>query len=279
MGIPKRTFSMLLLLSVATTGLAETPQTTAGVSAADPAQLVQMAQRHEHGEGVTRDIDTAIRLYCRAAQAGSADAQYRLGWIYANGRDLQGNEAAAAAWFQKAAAHGDAYAARMLRRLPAAAPQAHCILASGRFYREPLRSHPNPTPQLILRWVQRLAPEYGLDVPLVLAVIRAESNFNPRALSSKNARGLMQLIPATARRFGVRDIWDPLQNIRGGMAYLRWLLDNFAGNEGLALAGYNAGENAVERYRGIPPYAQTRNYVRKVSLWRRTRPERIASRG
>ncbi len=188
---------------------------------------------------------------------------------------MKQDEATAAAWFEKAARQGDAYAKRMLKRLPVPAGQARCILSSGERYLEPLRTHPNPSPELILRWVKRLAPEFGLDTALVLAVIRAESNFNPKALSNKNARGLMQLIPATAKRFGVRDIWDPLQNIRGGMAYLRWLLDTFAGNEKLALAGYNASENAVVRYRGIPPYAETRNYVRKISRWRRTSPSRI----
>jgi soluble lytic murein transglycosylase-like protein len=103
-----------------------------------------------------------------------------------------------------------------------------------------------------------------LDPELVLALIEAESNFNPRALSPKNAQGLMQLIPATAERFGVRDAWDPEQNLRGGMAYLRWLLARFKGNVQLALAGYNAGEGAVERHGGIPPYAETRAYVSHI---------------
>ena len=81
----------------------------------------------------------------------------------------------------------------------------------------------------------------------------------------------MQLIPATAKRFGVADVWDPLDNIKGGMAYLRWLLDHFEGDESLALAGYNAGEGAVRRYNGIPPYAETRAYVKKVIRWRQAR--------
>ena len=79
----------------------------------------------------------------------------------------------------------------------------------------------------------------------------------------------MQLIPDTATRFSVSDVWDPLENIRGGMAYLRWLLDHFQGDESLALAGYNAGENAVHRYKGIPPFPETRSYVKRVSLWRK----------
>jgi soluble lytic murein transglycosylase-like protein len=123
---------------------------------------------------------------------------------------------------------------------------------------------PAHAPPQIVRFVQMVAPEYQLDPHVVLAVIHQESNFDPLAQSPKNAMGLMQLIPDTARRFNVRNITDPAQNIRGGMAYLRWLLAYFEGDLMLALAAYNAGERAVERYRGVPPYAETRLYVRKI---------------
>jgi Transglycosylase SLT domain len=112
--------------------------------------------------------------------------------------------------------------------------------------------------------VHKLAPQYALDPKVVLAVIEAESNFNPKALSPKQAQGLMQLIPQTAQRFGVADPWDPEQNLQGGMAYLRWLLDHFGGDLKLALAGYNAGEQAVERHGGIPPYTETQRYVKRI---------------
>lgn len=112
--------------------------------------------------------------------------------------------------------------------------------------------------------VNKLAPEYDLDPRLVLAVIAVESNFRARAVSPKNAQGLMQLIPDTAKRFGVRDPFNPSDNIRGGMLYLRWLLKTFNGNVSLALAGYNAGEKAVEKHKGVPPYNETRMYVQKV---------------
>jgi soluble lytic murein transglycosylase-like protein len=95
-------------------------------------------------------------------------------------------------------------------------------------------------------------------------MILTESNFNPRARSSKNALGLMQLIPSTAARFGVRDRADPIQNLHGGMAYMRWLLSFFGGDLRLSLAGYNAGERAVEKYLGVPPYRETQNYIQKV---------------
>ena len=106
---------------------------------------------------------------------------------------------------------------------------------------------------------------YGIDPFLIKAIIKTESNFNPFALSKKGACGLMQLIPATAKRFGVSDIYDPRANIYGGTKYLNFLMDFFNGDLKLVLAGYNAGENAVVKYNNqIPPYKETKNYVKKV---------------
>jgi soluble lytic murein transglycosylase-like protein len=113
--------------------------------------------------------------------------------------------------------------------------------------------------------IEANAARYGLSSALLHAVIRTESAYKSDALSHAGACGLMQLMPATASRFGVRDIWDPAENIRGGSAYLRFLLDLFEGDLRLALAGYNAGENAVKKYDyQIPPYRETQDYVRKV---------------
>ncbi|HEX7154484.1 MAG TPA: lytic transglycosylase domain-containing protein [Thermoanaerobaculia bacterium] len=107
----------------------------------------------------------------------------------------------------------------------------------------------------------RLAPE------LVAAVARVESDFDPSTLSHKGARGIMQVMPETGKRFGIRhpdELFDPAQNIAAGTAYLAWLMSRYDGNLDLVLAAYNAGEGAVDRYRGIPPYRETQNYVRKV---------------
>ena len=108
------------------------------------------------------------------------------------------------------------------------------------------------------------ARAHGVSEVLLLAVIAVESAGRAKAASPKGAQGLMQLIPATARRFGVADSFDPAQNILGGAAYLDWLLRNFGEDAILALAGYNAGEGAVQRHQGVPPYSETRDYVVKV---------------
>jgi len=110
------------------------------------------------------------------------------------------------------------------------------------------------------------AREYGVDEAIVRAIIHAESAYNPLALSRAGAQGLMQLMPATARRFGVTDSYDASQNIRGGVQYLAWLLKRFNGNLTLAAAGYNAGEGAVDKHGGVPPYSETQRYVQRVGL-------------
>jgi soluble lytic murein transglycosylase len=112
--------------------------------------------------------------------------------------------------------------------------------------------------------IRDAAERYGVPMKLVSAVIRAESGFNPRAVSPKGAQGLMQLMPTTAATLGVRNSFDPRQNIDGGVRHLRGLIDRFPNNLPLAIAAYNAGEKAVQQYRGIPPYPETQDYVTKV---------------
>lgn len=123
--------------------------------------------------------------------------------------------------------------------------------------------------------IEAFGAEHGLDAALIKAVIQVESNFNHRAISRKGAQGLMQLMPSTIWRLSVGDAYDPHENIGAGVRYLRQLLDQFQGDLRLALAAYNAGENAVLRYRGVPPYPETRDYVTRVlRLYRQMRGER-----
>jgi soluble lytic murein transglycosylase-like protein len=112
--------------------------------------------------------------------------------------------------------------------------------------------------------IERYAVRHGVDPVLVRAVIQVESNFDPRCVSHKGARGLMQLMPETARRYGVRNIFDPEENIRAGIRHLADLLEMFPNDLGRALAAYNAGQNAVLRYMGIPPYDETMTYVKRA---------------
>ena len=114
--------------------------------------------------------------------------------------------------------------------------------------------------------IRSAARKYGVDEAVVRAIIHAESAFNPNALSRVGAQGLMQLMPATARRFGVGNPFDAAQNIEGGVQYLAWLLKRFNGNLTLAAAGYNAGEGAVDKYKGVPPYSETQRYVQRVGI-------------
>jgi hypothetical protein len=114
------------------------------------------------------------------------------------------------------------------------------------------------------QFIRAAAQKHGLDEKLVTRVIAAESNFNPKAVSRKQALGLMQLLPKTAAQYSVADVFDPAQNIEGGTHYLQDLLEKYRGNLKLALAAYNAGPEMVERYGGIPPFAETQSYVKRI---------------
>jgi hypothetical protein len=124
-----------------------------------------------------------------------------------------------------------------------------------------------PKPSRGSRWgseINEISERYGVDPQLVHAVIEAESAFNPWAVSRKGAQGLMQLMPRTASALGVRDSFNPRDNIEGGVRHLRYLMDRYPGNVSLVLAAYNAGEGAVEQHGGIPPYPETQQYVQKI---------------
>lgn len=117
--------------------------------------------------------------------------------------------------------------------------------------------------------IEKTARVYGMDPALVKAVVHAESGFNPHATSIKGASGLMQLMPDTAAYYGIKDVFDPRQNVRGGVLHLRRLLKKYKNDQTLALAAYNAGEDAVQRHRGVPPYEETQGYVLKVAKFKK----------
>lgn len=223
-------------------------------------QLTQKGLRYLHGEGVTRDSNRAVIYLCAAAAKRSAEAAFELGWVYLQGRGVERDEPLAVSWFARADKLGLGAPPKLKARLSAIEPGTRaCIGRQG----HDLALTSARRAELAAA-IYEIAPQYDLDPAFVLEVVRAESNFNPRARSNKGALGLMQLIPATARRFGVEDPFEPIQNLHGGMAYLRWLLDHFDGDLALALAGYNAGEQAVKRHGGVPPYAETRAYVSRI---------------
>ncbi len=222
----------------------------------------------------------AASLYCEAARLGSIEAQYRLGMMYAFGRGVPESRAFGAALFSMAGMQGHEAAAQMLETIQLASAQLpDCVLAAVAPQRPPPAPDPqDASPQPIDRFVEALPSHkqwvvplattlsqwYALDPRLVLSIIAVESNFEPSARSPKDAMGLMQLIPDTAQRFNVRTAYNATQNLRGGMAYLRWLLSYYEGNVACVAAAYNAGEGRVDRYKGVPPYPETRAYVKKV---------------
>jgi soluble lytic murein transglycosylase-like protein len=258
---------MMVLCLRAFTALAFATLLVGPASAAEPGAMpteataqIALAQRYEHAEGLPRDFDKALALYCAAARQGSAVAALDIGWMFLNGRGVARNDATGAAWLRLAAERGEGHAAQLLQRLRVAA----AVTPTGCPAPERRLIAPVP-PAQIAKIVAETAPRLRVDPKLVLAVIAAESAFQSDAVSPKNAQGLMQLMPETAARFGVKDVFDPRENIKGGTRYLQWLIAHFEGDLTLALAGYNAGENAVTRYGGVPPYPETQAYVEKVS--------------
>jgi len=177
----------------------------------------------------------------------------------------------------------DRYRTEALNPWAALDPYTNLRLVAARLaphlaHRANAKRIPAPGNTALDKLIAELAPRYALDAKLVREVVAHESAYNPRARSPKGAQGLMQLMPATAARFGVENVWEPMDNLQGGMRYLAWLLTYYRGDLARVLAAYNAGEAAVDRYGGIPPYAETRVYVAQIltRYGRRTHPYRIA---
>ena len=224
----------------------------------------ELAIKYELAIDLEANLSRAFALYCRSARKGYNEAMFHVGWMYLTGLGTRRDIKMAAAWLQQAAEQGSADARRTLRivalNTSSAAPK--CNPYDGTAISAVIRTlGPSYDVEQVVR---SEAPSYGLDPQLVLAVAAVESGFDRYAVSPKNAQGIMQLIPETARRFGVSNPYDIRDNLRGGMKYLQYLLGYFNGNIKLALAGYNAGEGAVIRYGGVPPYAETINYIEKV---------------
>jgi hypothetical protein len=273
----RRFVDFALMLIVAAVSLPVAGQSTAA------ADLLARARGYEYGEGFPRDPAKAAALYCEAARGGDSEAWFALGWMYANARGVERDDAMAASLFARAAEMGHEYAQRMLRfvgdardRLPpclrpseepseadSGDQQADGPIFIGFADTEAFGYLP-ARKRKIAAEVARIAPRYGIEPALALAVIAVESNFEPEARSPKDARGLMQLVAGTASRFNVRKSYDVSENVRGGLSYLRWLLSYYRGDVALVAAAYNAGENAVDRYGGVPPYPETRAYVERV---------------
>lgn len=257
-------YAFIVISTFTKAALAEPTKTEKAVA------LRTEARSYEHGNGVVRDSAKAVQLYCEASRLGDVESQYNLGWMYANGRGIARDDATAAYFFAMAAEQGDSLSQRMLRQVGDPVSKApECLIEPDEHDEhekngQDIVANAMPEHRKVMDLVLKLAPEYGVYPRLAMAIIRAESNFNPGAVSPKNAQGLMQLIPETAERFNVRKPFDPEQNIRGGLSYLRWLLAYFKGDVSLVAAAYNAGEGAVNRYAGIPPYAETRGYVKRI---------------
>jgi len=272
------------LAAVATRFQAPPPSVSIDATAEQPSVdrtrgVVEDAIRNEEGDGVERDLVRAYALYCEAARLGSPEALMRMGWMYMNGRGRPHDEAVAQTLFRRAAGAPAGYDDRMpdclrppyriveyrepepkIESAPVGRPGVPVLQRPAEFF----AANPSAERSKLVRTAVKMAGDFELDPRLILALIRTESNFDPQAVSPKNAQGLMQLIPETAERFAVQNPFDPVQNLRGGMRYLRWLLSYFRGDVMLALAGYNAGEGAVDRYRGVPPFTETRAYVERI---------------
>jgi len=271
--------ALLLLVAIALPGgrvraesHIEAPRVTAAL---------QQGHAAEFGVGIRRNLLLAVALYCDAGTMGSPEGFFRVGRVLASAPRPLRNPALANAYLALAARLGRHDSLRLYdARVANAVIGDECGLygssADGtRFDLDGYLAGQSAAKQRIALLIRNAAREYQVDPRLALAIAIAESNLDTAAVSPRNAQGVMQLIPATQERFGVTRPFDPERfgvtrpfdpghNVRGGLAYLRWLDKRFAGDWRLIAAAYNSGEGAVERYSGVPPFAETQQYVRRV---------------
>lgn len=285
--------SAFIFMTSASVSSAESP----GIIDGGPrlSALMQKAATYEASAESDKEFWKAAAIYCEASRLGSTEAQYRLGMLYAFGKGVPENRTFAASLFSVASQQGHQKAFDMLetvnfksQELPA------CVTSEVLPEKQPPpvfvkpevlpKKQPPPvfdaaehTIQIdryleslpsskswIIALANKISDWYDIDPKFVLSIITVESAFETKARSPKSAMGLMQLIPTTAARFNVKNAFDASQNIKGGIRYLRWLLSYYRGNVVLTAAAYNAGEKAVDRYLGIPPYPETREYVNRL---------------
>jgi len=238
---------------------------------------VSLAAGTQNSLGLSSYEQAHVHYCALAGESRDPDAQFAMGWFYSMGKGVEVNHDIAARFFSLAAIQGHRDAREWLDKEPGNAELAvlpACMHKQGHSAAEVLFRKRGPIYQL----VKKHAPGYGVDVDFAMAVIAVESGFNPKATSRKKAQGLMQLLPDTQARFHVKDAYDPEQNIKGGLSYLRWLITYFKGDVELVAAAYNAGENAVLRHQGIPPYPETRDYVKRIARYYKKKHHEVKQR-
>ena len=231
---------------------------------------LEQGRAAEYGIGVRKNRLLALAFYCDAGTMGSPEGFFRVGRIFATGPRQLRNPALANAYLALAVRLGNQEALKYYDPLVVNAPLGDdCGLhASGReverFDVDGYLTRVASSRRKIALLIRSVARQYEVSPRLALAIAMVESNLDTNAVSPRHAQGVMQLIPATQKRFGVTRPFDAKHNVRGALAYLRWLHRRFDGDWRLIVAAYNSGEGSIERHRGVPPFLETQQYVRRV---------------